>query len=770
MTRRLFFFPLFGLLAGLTAWTSPEDERYTRLARISYIEGYVSFQHTAEAEWAAANVNLPLVPGDRIYTGPDGRAEIEFDDGSICRLAENTDLEILSLDEELVQLRLLQGLSSLNVSSNTDFEVNTPAAAFNPTRRGIYRFDVVENGDTDAIVRKGELEAANNDFSQRIESGELLHIRRTGDSSPAISRYDRRDLWDEWNDRRDADMKAYLSRRYLPDNVSIGASDLDRYGRWVNVETYGTAWVPFSVDVHWTPYSIGRWCYRPFFGWTWVSYEPWGWLPYHYGRWYRSTHFGWCWLPGPSFAFNFWSPGLVVLYSGNGWISWCPLGPGDYYNISHYHYNRGIYSYQLNWLRALHTRPPGNHFHRNVRGAYRIAHFDQFRNGSFRDSGTGRWGNISQPWREGSLVRERLNIQPTVISYSAAPHRPAVRPRATSALPVVVRANPERDPGNRGRFTRISNPQIPPLPSRMPRNGNSTWSTDVGSGSRADSRVIEIPHRERERQGDRATRSSPWTRRPENPENRREDSGDREGSSQAPRSDSRAPDNQNTNPRVPAFPSGARGDGNAPGGTDTGNRSYPNSGVSQVPQRERTEQGGGSSATNSPAEQGGSSSGASRWPGNSGNPGNRGGNQGNREGSPAQSLPGKPMASSRQETPRWRYERITPEEKPTPQLPAETRPSGRERQSSSYAEPRQGGGTGWNGGNPGSASRPSSGDTSTNSTPRQSTQVPERSGTVRSYSAPSQGSNSANAKSSSGGSSRGGSLGRWGSGNRNRNE
>ena len=59
-----------------------------------------------------------------------------------------------------------------------------------------------------------------------------------------MSLYDRRDPWDEWNDRRNADLQVYGNQQYLPGNVYLGASELDEYGRWVNVEVYGTAWVP----------------------------------------------------------------------------------------------------------------------------------------------------------------------------------------------------------------------------------------------------------------------------------------------------------------------------------------------------------------------------------------------------------------------------------------------------------------------------------------------------------------------------------------------
>jgi len=92
MTRRITFLLLSVALAGV-AWAKPkdDDEAYVRIARLSYIEGNVSYQHATDVDWAAASINLPLEPGDRIYSSSDGRAEIEFADGSVYRLARNTD-------------------------------------------------------------------------------------------------------------------------------------------------------------------------------------------------------------------------------------------------------------------------------------------------------------------------------------------------------------------------------------------------------------------------------------------------------------------------------------------------------------------------------------------------------------------------------------------------------------------------------------------------------------------------------------------------------
>ena len=176
MARKLIFLALALSLCSFIGMAQSKD--YFRIARLSYLEGKVSFQHTDEVDWTAASINLALQPGDRIYTGENGRAEIEFDDGSVVRLAEKSDVEILAMKEDLIQLRVLIGLCSLTNRSSVEFEIDTPAAAFTTTEKGSYRFDIAENGDSDGIVRKGAMDVVNNRFSRRVASGEVLHVPR----------------------------------------------------------------------------------------------------------------------------------------------------------------------------------------------------------------------------------------------------------------------------------------------------------------------------------------------------------------------------------------------------------------------------------------------------------------------------------------------------------------------------------------------------------------------------------------------------------------
>jgi len=500
MARKVILLALALSLGSYLAIAQTKD--YSRIARLSYLEGKVSFQHTDEVEWTAANINMALQPGDRIYAGGNGRAEIEFDDGSVLRLAEKTDIEILAMRDERIQVRVLVGLCSLTGRSDVEFEIDTPAAAFTTTEKGSYRFDVAENGDSDGIVRKGAMDAVNNRLSKRVSSGEVLHVPASELVAESLARYDQRDAWDEWTDRRNAEENAVESRRYIADSVNYGVSDLDRYGRWVSVDAYGPAWVPM-VGSSWSPYWDGRWWYRPNWGWTWVSYEPWGWLPYHYGRWYNSASFGWCWIPGPSFGFHFWSPGLVRFYRGVDLDTWVPLGPGDYYNINNYHFNISNRAnlYYLNEMRLMQRRGPDDLINRHAQGAFRSVNTDQFVNGNF--GGRTQIGRgITDPRQAGRIVTDQLDVRPSSRSFAPGPERAIDRPSINSR-PVVVRTEPDARSRN-DRFIAITNPAIiaqprsraeQAQPSRDMRNSTSPNQsrTQVVPGNGGASRTMQAP-------------------------------------------------------------------------------------------------------------------------------------------------------------------------------------------------------------------------------------------------------------------------------------
>ena len=69
-----------------------------RVVRLSDVEGTVQIVRNNQTEFSHAVMNMPLTQGTEIETGPDGRAEIEFEDGSVARITPNSALSLANLN------------------------------------------------------------------------------------------------------------------------------------------------------------------------------------------------------------------------------------------------------------------------------------------------------------------------------------------------------------------------------------------------------------------------------------------------------------------------------------------------------------------------------------------------------------------------------------------------------------------------------------------------------------------------------------------------
>lgn len=131
---------------------------------------------------------------------------------------------------------------------------------------------------------------------------------------------DRRQDDPRYDDRR-YDDRGYGDRRSPGMDVGFFYEELSPYGDWIYTRDLGWAWFPRNVHPYWRPYSDGRWVVTEY-GWTWVSFEPFGWATYHYGRWAWDPRFGWLWVPG-----TIWGPAWVSWQHGGGYVGWAPLPP-----------------------------------------------------------------------------------------------------------------------------------------------------------------------------------------------------------------------------------------------------------------------------------------------------------------------------------------------------------------------------------------------------------------------------------------------------------
>jgi hypothetical protein len=294
-----------------------------RAGRLSDFEGTVwlySPRTTAQSsEWFKAFRNRPLTTGDRVATEAGGRAEVQVG-SSTLRLDSSTELEVVTLDDNRLALRLHSGNITLRVRDLEDagqFEILTEEGRFDVPRAGYFRFDRAD-ATSHATAYKGQLRymGANN-TSLPINAGQQAEfwIDQYGTAQYSLGT-PLNDAFQRWNNDRDrrAAQAAVNTQRFVSPEMT-GVAELDRYGRWENNSEYGSIWVPTTVAANWAPYRYGHWVWVNPWGWTWVDDAPWGFAPFHYGRWVYLRN-NWCWTPGQRTVRPIYAPALVAWVGG----------------------------------------------------------------------------------------------------------------------------------------------------------------------------------------------------------------------------------------------------------------------------------------------------------------------------------------------------------------------------------------------------------------------------------------------------------------------
>ena len=311
----------------------PDDDPPSRVGRLSFLSGSVSFRPATVDDWTDATINYPLHAGDHVWTDAAARAELTVGSSAI-RLAPQSAFGFLALDDRATQVRLSQGSLEVRVRDLGDddsFEIDTPTGAISLLRTGTYRVDVDPTGDTTTLtVRHGQADVTAAGSAFPVHSGDAAVV--AGGDAPSYDIRDaaRPDDWEDWCAARDRRWDDSRSSQYVS-RETIGYEDLDDNGEWRDTPDYGPVWAPRTTIVGWAPYRYGRWVWVEPWGWTWVDDAPWGFAPFHYGRW-AYWDGGWVWVPGRRVARPVYAPALVVFVGGpNVGVAWFPLGPEEAY-------------------------------------------------------------------------------------------------------------------------------------------------------------------------------------------------------------------------------------------------------------------------------------------------------------------------------------------------------------------------------------------------------------------------------------------------------
>src|SRR5206468_10513642 len=200
--RRLFPFLLLVLLAALflSVPSASADSSHARIIRLSVVTGDVRFAAKTQgdpltdsrANWETAQQNLPIRQGYVLATD-NGRAEVEFENGTLAFLKENTVLEFYDLSLKdgalITRLVLRHGSASFHVNpiSGDYFSVTGGDFTVEAGNRATFRLDNFDDGSTvEEIV--GHVTVLHQDETTRLEKGQSLSVKASDESSLAVGR------------------------------------------------------------------------------------------------------------------------------------------------------------------------------------------------------------------------------------------------------------------------------------------------------------------------------------------------------------------------------------------------------------------------------------------------------------------------------------------------------------------------------------------------------------------------------------------------------
>ena len=316
-----------------------------RAVRLSFVDGQVKLAQGNQVLAEQAVVNTPLFEGMQLTTADDGKAEIQFEDGSVVRIAPDSMLTLQVLrgagtgaDAELVvnsglcyfefqgggqagQMTVHFGSS---VATTSGFTVLRVAMDTPPGTLAVF------SGNVHLQVAN---QASATPASVDLHGGESVALDPADPTQFNLAESIEPNSWDAWNSDRDEALTAEAaSQTGAPENLGESQNpawnDLDASGSWYDVPGEGYVWSPYeAANADFDPYGNGDWMYTPSYGYVWASGYSWGYMPYQCGAWNFYSGFGWGWAPGMGGCRPWWGLG----YYGGANIG---RGPGGYRPIS----------------------------------------------------------------------------------------------------------------------------------------------------------------------------------------------------------------------------------------------------------------------------------------------------------------------------------------------------------------------------------------------------------------------------------------------------
>src|ERR1700746_1123464 len=186
------------LIAGSGAGVALADSGHARIVRLSLVQGDVRFARDVKgdaltesrAKWEAAALNLPIRQGYVVATD-NGRAEVEFENGAMAFLAENTVLEFYDLSSEdggfTTRLILRQGSAEFYVNPGRGdyFSVTGGDFSVEAGSKTTFRMNNFDDGSSVNVLH-GRLTALVNGKNTPLQKNQALSMKAGEPESLAV--------------------------------------------------------------------------------------------------------------------------------------------------------------------------------------------------------------------------------------------------------------------------------------------------------------------------------------------------------------------------------------------------------------------------------------------------------------------------------------------------------------------------------------------------------------------------------------------------------
>jgi hypothetical protein len=274
-----------------------------RIVRLSQVKGEVQLDRQTGKGFEGAMANLPVVEGERLKTG-EGVAEVEFEDNSTVRVAQNSlvefpRLELLPSGAKASSVNVVYGMVYVNLlnTKGNEFTVNAGENKIDLPPDSHIRLQLAKDQVTLAVLH-GNAMVEEPSGTTTVGKDKTLTFSLAGQSQPVIAKNVTREPLDSWDQDAVQYHKSFANASsYGNSPYSYGINDMNYYGGFSS-GCGGSMWRPYFASASWNPYGSGAWAYYPSAGYSWVSPYPWGWTPYHYGSWAFCQGIGWGWQPG----------------------------------------------------------------------------------------------------------------------------------------------------------------------------------------------------------------------------------------------------------------------------------------------------------------------------------------------------------------------------------------------------------------------------------------------------------------------------------------